>query len=111
MGGSPVRARWSCAAAGQAADHMAGRSHRPSLAPLTRGVPTHVITSLLTVADTSHILFGTDYVFATGAAVPATIRGVQDFAGFTPEHLDAIGHGSALTLFPSLATEAMRRTQ
>jgi predicted TIM-barrel fold metal-dependent hydrolase len=66
----------------------------------------HAFASLLTVADTAHIAFGTDYVFATEAAVPATIRGIKDHAGFTPEDLAAIGHGTALALFPALAAEA-----
>jgi predicted TIM-barrel fold metal-dependent hydrolase len=83
-------------------DHFLGRFYYDTALAASR----HAFTSLLTVADTSHILFGTDYVFATEAAVPATIRGVQDYAGFTPEDVDAIGHGSALTLFPGLATEA-----
>lgn len=66
----------------------------------------HAFASLLTVADTSHILFGTDYVFATEAAVPTTIRGVLDHSGFTPQDIDAIGHRSALALFPNLAIGA-----
>ncbi|OLT22919.1 hypothetical protein BJF78_32865 [Pseudonocardia sp. CNS-139] len=78
-------------------DHFLGRFYYDT----ALAASPHAFASLLTVADTSHILFGTDYVFATAAAVPATIRGVRDYPGFTPEDVDTIGHGSALALFPT----------
>jgi 6-methylsalicylate decarboxylase len=62
----------------------------------------HAFASLLTVTDSSHVVFGTDYIFATAAAVPATIRGVHDYDGFTPDDVHAIERGSALALFPAL---------
>ncbi|WP_214414684.1 amidohydrolase family protein [Sphaerisporangium fuscum] len=63
----------------------------------------HAFASLLTVADSSHILFGSDYVFATEAAVPATIAGIRDYEGFTHADRTAIERDSALALFPTLA--------
>jgi 6-methylsalicylate decarboxylase len=62
----------------------------------------HCFSSLLTVTDCSHIVFGTDYIFATEAAVPATISAIQDHDGFTQHDVDAIGRETALTLFPTL---------
>ncbi|HME47839.1 amidohydrolase family protein [Mycobacterium sp.] len=62
----------------------------------------HCFASLLTVADTSHILFGTDYIFATEAAVPATITGIHDCERFTAADIRAIERDTALTLFPTL---------
>jgi 6-methylsalicylate decarboxylase len=62
----------------------------------------HCFSSLLTVTDSSHILFGTDYIFATDAAVPATIAGVHNYGAFTDEDLRAIERENALSLFPTL---------
>jgi 6-methylsalicylate decarboxylase len=62
----------------------------------------HCFSSLLTVTDTSHILFGTDYVFATAPAVPATIAGIRHFDGFTATDIRAIERDTALGLFPAL---------
>lgn len=63
----------------------------------------HTFASLLTVTDSSHIVFGSDYIFATKAAVPATIRGIHDYDGFTPDDVRAIERESALNLVPALA--------
>jgi len=62
----------------------------------------HCFSSLLTVTDCSHIVFGTDYIFATEAAIPATISGIHDHDGFTQDDVDAIARETALTLFPTL---------
>lgn len=62
----------------------------------------HCFSSLLTVTDCSHIVFGTDYIFATEAAIPATISGIHDHDGFTQHDVDAIARETALTLFPTL---------
>jgi 6-methylsalicylate decarboxylase len=61
----------------------------------------HCFSALLTVTDSAHIVFGTDYVFATGAAVPATINGVRN-NGFAPDDVRAIERETALTLLPGL---------
>ena len=62
----------------------------------------HCFSSLLTVTDCSHIVFGTDYIFATEAAVPATISGIRNLDGLSRHDIDAIERDTALTLFPSL---------
>jgi predicted TIM-barrel fold metal-dependent hydrolase len=62
----------------------------------------HCFSSLLTITDSAHILFGTDFIFATEAAVPATIAGVQNYGGFTPEDNAAIAHENAVRLLPTL---------
>jgi 6-methylsalicylate decarboxylase len=61
----------------------------------------HCFSALLTVTDSAHIVFGTDYVFATEAAVPATINGVRN-NGFAPDDVRAIERETALTLLPGL---------
>jgi 6-methylsalicylate decarboxylase len=62
----------------------------------------HCFASLLTVADTSHVLFGTDYIFATEAAVPATIAGISGYEGFTADTVQAIERDNAAALLPTL---------
>ncbi|WP_407146682.1 amidohydrolase family protein [Bradyrhizobium sp. ORS 86] len=62
----------------------------------------HVFASLLTVVDSSRILFGSDYVFATREAVPLTIRGVRDHTAFTLAEIAAITRDNAVRLFPRL---------
>ncbi len=62
----------------------------------------HCFASLLTVTDCSHIVFGTDYVFATEAAVPATIAGIRNHDGFTRDEVGLIERDNALALFPGL---------
>jgi predicted TIM-barrel fold metal-dependent hydrolase len=63
---------------------------------------SHCFSSLLTVTNCSHIVFGTDYIFATEAAVPATITGIRDYDGFGPDDVRAIERETALSLFPAL---------
>jgi predicted TIM-barrel fold metal-dependent hydrolase len=43
----------------------------------------HVFASLLALVDSTRVVFGTDYVFATEAAVAPTIRGIDEYQGFT----------------------------
>lgn len=64
----------------------------------------HAFASLLTLVDSSHIVFGTDYVFATEAVVPLTIQGVQEYEGFNEQDRAAIEEENALGLFPELRT-------
>ncbi|MBS0234162.1 MAG: amidohydrolase [Proteobacteria bacterium] len=71
----------------------------------------HTFASLLTVVDSSRILFGSDYVFATRDAVPLTIRGIQDFATFTPSNIAAIMRDNAVRLFPRLGREVAVASQ
>jgi predicted TIM-barrel fold metal-dependent hydrolase len=64
----------------------------------------HVFASLLTVVDSSRILFGSDYVFATREAVPLTIQGVRDYTSFTAADIAAIARENAVRLFPRLGS-------
>ena len=62
----------------------------------------HCFSSLLTITDCSHIVFGTNYIFATEAAVPATINGILNNDRLTPDDVRAIERETALTLFPAV---------
>ena len=62
----------------------------------------HVFSSLQTVAENSHVLFGSDFPFATQTAVPLTIDGVKGYNGFDSRAQEAIMRGNAAGLFPRL---------
>lgn len=47
-------------------------------------------------------MFGSDYVFATEAAVPLTIKGVREYGGFDEKDVAAIERENAMGLFPRL---------
>jgi 6-methylsalicylate decarboxylase len=66
----------------------------------------HAFASLQTLVESSHVVLGTDYVFATQAAVPATLQGIKEYAGFTATDREAIEHENALDLFPRLKVNA-----
>lgn len=63
----------------------------------------HAFTSLLTLVDTAHILFGTDSAFAGKAAVHPSITGVESYQAFSEQDVGNIRNGSALAIFPRLA--------
>jgi 6-methylsalicylate decarboxylase len=63
----------------------------------------HAFASLLTVVDSSRILFGSDYVFATREAVPLTVAGISTHPAFGEKDLAAIARTNATCLFPRLA--------
>jgi hypothetical protein len=65
-------------------------------------ISPHAFASLQTLAESSHIVLGTDYVFATQAAVPATIQGIREYTGFTTKDREAIEKENAMNLFPRL---------
>lgn len=65
----------------------------------------HALASLQTIADASHIVFGTDYIFATPAAIPITIKSLGEYAGFSPEDLRSIGRENSKALFPRLSND------
>lgn len=67
----------------------------------------HAFASLLTLVDSSRIVFGTDYVFATQDAVPLTVKGIREYGGFGEKDLDAIERGNALDLFPRLRSQML----
>jgi predicted TIM-barrel fold metal-dependent hydrolase len=62
----------------------------------------HAFASLQTLADSSRIVFGTDYIFATQGAVALTIKGIDEYPGFKEKDRVAIENGNALALFPGL---------
>lgn len=62
----------------------------------------HAFASLQTLVDSSKIVFGSDYIFATEAAVPVTIKGIREYAGFNEKDLAAIERENAMDLFPRL---------
>jgi len=62
----------------------------------------HAFASLLTLVDSSKIVFGTDYIFATQAVVPLTIKGIREYAGFHANDIAAIERENAMDLFPRL---------
>jgi predicted TIM-barrel fold metal-dependent hydrolase len=64
----------------------------------------HAFASLQTLVDSSHIVFGTDYIFATEAAVPMTVKGVRGYKGFDKNDLAAIENENLVRLFPRLKT-------
>src|SRR6266481_4316754 len=62
----------------------------------------HAFASLLTVVDSSQILFGSDYVFATREAVPLTVQDITDYPAFGAADVTAIARENAARLFPRL---------
>ncbi len=65
----------------------------------------HAFASLLTIVDSSRILFGSDYVFATREAVPLTLQGLRDYPAFAATDLAAIARENAVRLFPRLRSD------
>ena len=60
----------------------------------------YTLPSFKKLVPSSHILFGTDFQFATGSASVA--QGLIDNGGFTASELRAIDRDNALELFPRL---------
>jgi hypothetical protein len=56
----------------------------------------------LTLIDATHVVFGTDYVFATDAAVPLTVDSVRTYPGFSPPDTAAVMQDNARRLLPDL---------
>src|SRR5271157_138161 len=63
------------------------------------------LPSLHALADTRHILFGTDYPFATTPMIAAKVEAIARFTGFTAEEKRSVEEKSALALFPRLRTK------
>jgi len=63
------------------------------------------LPSLHALIDTDHILFGTDYPFATSPIIAAKVDGVARFAGFNAKKRASVEEKSALALFPRLRTK------
>ena len=61
----------------------------------------HAFACLQTLVDTTQIVFGSDYIWATEPAVPATIKGIREYTGFNEKDITAIENENAKNLFPS----------
>lgn len=61
------------------------------------------LNSLRELVEPSQILFGTDYPFAPDLVTAETVKGLQNYQGFSPEEMDAVESRNALNLFPRLA--------
>lgn len=79
-------------------DHYLGRFYYDT----ALSASPHTFASLLAVCDSSQVLFGSDYPFATEAAIPATVEGVNRYGSFTSQDMAAIKNSNATTLFPRL---------
>jgi predicted TIM-barrel fold metal-dependent hydrolase len=62
----------------------------------------YAFASLKELAGSPQIVFGTDYPFAQAVAVPFTIKGLREYAGFNARDVAAIEGGNATNLFPRL---------
>lgn len=60
----------------------------------------NALCSLQELADSSHILFGSDYPFAPEIVTGLTVQGIQNYDGFDEHARKAIERESALALFP-----------
>jgi len=60
----------------------------------------YVLRSLQEVVDSSHILFGTDYVWAQSWMTPLFVKALREYDGFDEQALALVERESALELFP-----------
>ncbi len=65
----------------------------------------YTLRSLQELADSSHIVFGSDYPFATEAVTSTTISELKKYDGFDQKGLKAIDRENALNLFPRFITK------
>jgi 6-methylsalicylate decarboxylase len=61
------------------------------------------LPSLLAFAAPGHVLYGSDFPFATEPWVLQFDSGLDDYPGWQPGRLDAVNRGGAEALFPRLA--------
>jgi predicted TIM-barrel fold metal-dependent hydrolase len=57
------------------------------------------LSSLHTLVDPSHILFGSDYLFSTDVAFERGRKGIREYGRFTEDDIAAIEYGNSLALF------------
>ena len=60
----------------------------------------YALRSLQELVNPSHILFGSDYPFASETIIGMTISGLNTFDGFDGKNLSGINRENALELFP-----------
>lgn len=58
------------------------------------------LTALKSIADASHILFGTDYPYIPEDAVLSEVAGLDGWNGFSDKEQAGVNRGNALALFP-----------
>jgi predicted TIM-barrel fold metal-dependent hydrolase len=58
------------------------------------------LRSVQELVDTSHILFGTDYVWGQSWLTPIFIKALKEYDGFSEQDLAAVESGNAKRLFP-----------
>jgi len=63
------------------------------------------LSSLHALVDPSHIIFGSDYLFATDVAFERGRRGLREYGRFTEDDISAIEYGNARDLFPGKITD------
>ena len=63
-------------------------------------VNPYVLRSLQEVVDSSHIVFGTDYVWAQSWMTPLFVKALREYNGFDEQALALVERESALELFP-----------
>ncbi|MCK9579762.1 MAG: amidohydrolase [Methanoregula sp.] len=63
------------------------------------------LSSLHALVDSSRILFGSDYIFATDVAFERGRKGIREYGRFTGEDIAAIECGNTRALFPGKITE------
>ncbi|MFC1904369.1 amidohydrolase family protein [Chloroflexota bacterium] len=57
------------------------------------------LRSVQELVDTSHILFGTDYVWGQSWLTPIYIKALKEYDGFNEQDLAAVESGNANRLF------------
>jgi len=63
------------------------------------------LPSLTAFAESSHILYGTDFPFGTADVAAYFTAQLDAYRGLTADERTAISHGNAWTLFPHLAPQ------
>jgi predicted TIM-barrel fold metal-dependent hydrolase len=59
----------------------------------------YVLRSLQELVDSSHIMFGTDYVWAQSWMTPLFVKALREYDGFSEQDLAAVESGNANRLF------------
>ena len=65
----------------------------------------YVLRSLQELVDSSHVMFGTDYVLAQSWMTPLFLKALREYDGFDERALSLVERESALELFPRFKME------
>jgi predicted TIM-barrel fold metal-dependent hydrolase len=66
---------------------------------------SYTLRSLQELVDSSHIMFGTDYVWAQSWMTPMFVKALREYDGFDEQALALVESESALELFPRFKRE------